>query len=491
MEKLTDLDPNWAWSPYRGAANGGLKIEATDARGNDSAASGWNLAAVRHLLRRAAFGGTTELAEQLLELTPEKAVDRLLGPDSADSVDSTSSRETRADGSQRVALLDFERTADQLSVSSLAGGNSETLSSTWVYRMLQTPFPLREKLTLFWHGHFATSADKVEDSRMMWKQNRLLRKHALGRFEDLVQNVAQDPAMLVYLDSETNRKSHPNENFARELMELFCLGEGNYTEKDVQELSRCFTGWEIKNRKYRKNRYQQDRGTKEFLGAAGKFDGEEAIQVVIAQPTAAYFICRKLVKYFVFDEPVCPDTLLKPLAETFRESDGDIGRVVKQILCSNLFFSEHSVARKIRSPIDLCVGALRTMECTTNTLELAKGLREVGQGLFFPPNVKGWDGGRAWINSSTLIGRSNLFQKILASDKTRFAGTSLTEWMESQALSSDDFVEWLEQSLLAVPLSTSAADRIAVALKGEDGNAETKARGVLHAALSLPETQLG
>jgi uncharacterized protein (DUF1800 family) len=480
MEKLTDMDPKWAWSPYRGATD-----RSTIGKVVDSESTAWNPAKVRHLLRRAAFGGATEWVESLSKLEPEQAVQSLLGMDAA------SSAGENTDGSQPASQLAFERTADQLSSSSLAGGNAETLSSTWVYRMLQTPFPLREKLTLFWHGHFATSAEKVEDSRMMWKQNRLLRTHALGRFEDLVQNVAQDPAMLVYLDSETNRKSHPNENFARELMELFCLGEGNYTEKDVQELSRCFTGWEIKNRKFRKNRYQQDRGTKEFLGTAGKFDGEEAIKVVLSQPTVPYFVCRKLVKYFVFDEPVCPDALLRPLAETFRESDGDIRKVVKQILSSNLFFSEHSMARKIRSPIDLCVGVLRTMECTTNTLELAKGLREVGQGLFFPPNVKGWDGGRAWINSSTLIGRSNLFQKILASEKTRFAGAALTEWMESKSLSLDNLVEWLEQNLLAVPLSTSAVDRIAQVVKNADGNDETRARGVLHAVLSLPETQLG
>ncbi len=198
---------------------------------------------------------------------------------------------------------EFRSTADALAEATLAGGDPTKLSAAWVYRLLYTPNQLLEKTTLFWHGHFATGAEKVKDARMMWNQNQLLREHALGNFGDLVHQISQDPAMLIYLDSAINRKAHPNENFARELMELFCLGEGNYSESDVLELARCFTGWEIKNKKFRKNRYQHDSDEKTVLQQSGDFDGEDGVRIVLEQPAAERFLARKLYRFFVSDEP--------------------------------------------------------------------------------------------------------------------------------------------------------------------------------------------
>jgi uncharacterized protein (DUF1800 family) len=318
----------------------------------------------------------------------------------------------------------------------------------------------------------------------------LLRRRALGDFRALVQEISRDPAMLVFLDSATNRKGRPNENYARELMELFCLGEGNYSEKDVQELARCFTGWEIKLRKFRFNRFQHDAGQKTLLGTTSAFADGESIDLILQQPSAAQFIAGKLVRQFVCDEPPPPPELLKPLADEIREHQWDISNVVQRILGSQLFFSSHAVGRKVRSPVDLAVGLLRSLEGTTNTHQLAADLRQNGQGLFFPPNVKGWDGGRAWINSSTILGRANMTARILDDEKTRFGGGPLDEYFARQgAESPEQVLDLLIELLLAVPLRAEARDGVIdICRKNAD-----RARGIadaIHALATLPEFQL-
>src|SRR5262249_43543969 len=196
----------------------------------------------------------------------------------------------------------FNQQIDELATAVLATGDPKQLAAWWLYVMLNTPFPLLERMTLFWHGHFATSADKVNDAALMMQQNRLLRRCALGDFRVMVQEISRDPAMLMYLDSATNRRAHPNENYARELMELFCLGEGNYTEKDVQELARCFTGWEIKLGKFRFNQFQHDSGAKTVLGKTDVFVNGESIGWILEQPQASGFIAGKLFMHVVYGE---------------------------------------------------------------------------------------------------------------------------------------------------------------------------------------------
>ena len=449
---MQQIDPQWAWSEY----------EPTDAQP-------WTRRAAAHLYRRAGFGANATKLDEAITLTPAEAVRKLLASDENSS--------------------DFEAQADALARTVIAGGEPKQLAAAWVYRLLYTPAQLLEKTTLFWHGHFATGAEKVQDAEMMWAQNQLLRENALGEFESLVQSISRDPAMLVYLDSATNRKAHPNENYARELMELFCLGEGNYTERDVQQLARCFTGWEIKNKKFRKNSYQHDNGTKQLLGKSGDFDGEDAVRVVLAQDAMPYFIVRKLVRYFVFDEPQPTRDLLNPLAEQFRANGLRIGPIITRILSSNLFFSEHAVARKVRSPIELAIGLLRDLGGTTNTVRLADNLTKLGHGLFYPPNVKGWDGGRAWINSSTLLGRANLVRDILNHESTKFAAGSLESYVGSQQLSSpQSIVRWFSDLLLAVPPSPAIEAQLVKLL--DNSPKENQLREVLHTISTLPEFQL-
>ncbi|MDX1927276.1 MAG: DUF1800 domain-containing protein [Pirellulaceae bacterium] len=449
---MQSIDPQWAWNEF----------EPSEARP-------WNRRTAAHLFRRAGFGASASKLDEAVASTPADTVRKLIAVDA----DSTN----------------FETQADALARTVIAGGDPKQLAAAWVYRLLYTPAQLLEKTTLFWHGHFATGAEKVHVADMMWAQNQLLRDNALGEFEPLVQAISRDPAMLIYLDSATNRKAHPNENYARELMELFCLGEGNYTEQDVQQLARCFTGWEIKNKKFRKNEYQHDSGTKQLLGKSGDFDGEGAVKVVLEQEAMPYFIVGKLVRFFVFDEPHPTRELLKPLADQFRSNGLKIGPIVIRILGSNLFFSEHAVARKVRSPIELAIGFLRSLEGTTNTVRLAENLTKLGHGLFYPPNVKGWDGGRAWINSSTLLGRANLVRDILNHESTKFAAGSLETYIQSQKLDSPlSIVRWFSDLLLAIPLAPSIESQLAKPLGSSPK--ENQLREVLHTLSTLPEFQL-
>jgi uncharacterized protein (DUF1800 family) len=259
--------------------------------------------------------------------------------------------------------------------------------------------------------------------------------------------------MLIYLDSESNRKAHPNENYARELMELFCLGEGNYSEQDVQELARCFTGWEVRRKMFRFNPYQHDSGMKSLLGTEDIESGETAIDVVLRHAEMPFFVVEKLFRFLVCDEPRPSKSLLQPLVNRFIESGYKTESVVRQILESELMLSLWPVGKKIRSPVEFAVTLTRGLDATTNLDRLAKALKPLGQALFFPPNVKGWDGGRAWINSSTLIGRSNFVVDLLGDGNTRFHGGALDEWVKSQRISSlDGWMEWLSDSLLAIPL---------------------------------------
>ncbi|QDT13909.1 DUF1800 domain-containing protein [Planctomycetes bacterium K23_9] len=447
---ISDVNPDWAWSPYK-----------------PSAESPWDIRCAAHLFRRAGFAANRSELYSAVQLSPGEVVGDLM----------VASREGEVFETQMQALIR----------AALASGNAKQLSAQWVYRMLRTPRPLLEKTTLFWHGHFATSAQKVEVAELMQTQNDLLRKHALGDFNTLLLGIARDPAMLIYLDSVSNRKSHPNENFAREIMELFCLGEGNYSEEDVRELARCCTGWEIKRKKFRFNQYQHDGGTKTLLGETGNFGGEQGVALVAKQASAPRFIVAKLVKFFVMDEPTVSERLVDPLAKKLRKDDMNVGPTIQRILSSNLFFSSHARARKIRSPAEFAIGFLRSMNGSADAYKLADSLHELGQGLYFPPSVKGWDGGRTWINSSTLLGRSNLIRQILDHSKTRFAKKSLADYLRQQEIKDvSSLIDWIEPLLFAVPIPQAAKSRVAKLVGSDDD----RMKDAIHILCSLPEFQL-
>ena len=455
---LHNLDPVWAWAPYEPHRDGPFTRRRA-----------------AHLYRRAGFGATPAEVDEAVKLGPAAAVERLCRP------------------ARTQAAELFERTLDALAARAAAAGNAQQLPAWWLYRMRGTPDPLLEKLTLFWHGHFATSAAKVENKRLMLAQNELLRRHARGPFGDTVRAVSRDPAMLVYLDSTTSRRIRPNENYARELLELFCLGAGNYTEHDIRELARAFTGREVRAGQFAFNPVQHDTGTKTLLGRSGNYDGDAAVGVILDHPAAPRFIARKLIRFFAFDEPSPPDPLVEPLAGHLRDNGSHIGSAVELLLRSNLFFSEHSIGRKVRSPVELCVGLLRALGATTNLLNAADGLSELGQLPFFPANVKGWDGGRAWINSSTLLGRANFVRRLLTAKETNYEGGGLAPQLDAAgATSPEQTVDWLLELLVAVPVPAEARAALvnfAAAPTGAAGR-ERRLRELVHVVSTLPEFHL-
>ncbi len=384
---LRHIDPRDAWSRW----------QPTDGQP-------WDHRMAAHLLRRAGFGVSPAELNRCVELGFQGTVDALF------------------DRSAEQTFDDEMKPIERVLASSQ---DPQQLASWWLLRMRQTPCQLLEKATLFWHGHFATGAEKVQNARAMLAQNRLLREYALGKFEPMVQGISRDVAMLIYLDSEDNRKTRPNENYARELMELFCLGPGNYTEQDIKEIARCFTGWQVYRGAFRFNRYQHDRGEKDFLGQSGNFSGEQAVRIVLDQPAAPRFLARKLIRFFVIDDHPLDDAFIEPIATQLRDSDFDLGLAIRTILESKFLYSDEAIGGKVRSPVEMAIGMLRFLGASVNMNELRGRLLTLGHLPLYPPNVKGWEGGRQWINASTYFGRANLVRDLVSSDETTFEAGSV------------------------------------------------------------------
>jgi uncharacterized protein (DUF1800 family) len=279
----------------------------------------------------------------------------------------------------------------------------------------QTPAEqLRERMTLFWHNHFVSSVQKVKSPKLMLDQNRLLRRHALGRFDELLHAIGKDPAMVVYLDSATSRRGSPNENFAREVMELFTLGEGNYGEQDVKEAARAFTGWSIEpaSGEFRWRPFIHDDGEKTVLGVRGRLDGDAVLDILLAQPQTAEHLTRKLWREFV--SPTPDEREVRRIAARLRASGYDLRLALGELLRSPAFWAAENRQALVKSPVDYVVGSFNTLGMEPpDTAALAGLLRQLGQDLFAPPNVRGWPGGEAWINSSTLLARKQMAERLL------------------------------------------------------------------------------
>jgi uncharacterized protein (DUF1800 family) len=358
----------------------------------------WDLRKVAHLHRRAGFGATR--AELLRDIAdgPEASVARLLNSPAWPTEDAEA-----IDGLRQTA-----RTSSNL----------DLLKVGWLNRILHGPDPLREKLTLFWHGHFATSNKKVEAVALMDRQNETLRSHALGDFAAMLEAIIADPAMLVWLDGGTSKKDKPNENFAREFLELFTLGVGHYTERDVREAARAFTGW-VQNESrggfretpsFRHDPAQVDDGPKTFLGRSGPWKPADIVRITLDRPEAAAFLARKLYRGFVGESTPPGPELIEPLVGEVRAHRFAIGPIVESILRSKHFYSRAAYRQRIKSPIEFSAGLIRMLEIprpAMNPLALSAACDAQGQELFAPPNVEGWVGGSTWINSGTLLERTN------------------------------------------------------------------------------------
>jgi len=374
--------------------------------------------AARHLLNRTSFAASPSEIETFSGLDREQAVDRLL--------DATRREAATPPPGWAGAPFQSLRRFRGMSPEERKLARREVfqqsfeLQSWWLTEMLTTPSPLTEKMTLFWHNHFVSSLQKVRSPQLMYRQNELLRRHALGNFRQLLHAVARDPAMVIYLDSASNRKGRPNENFARELMELFTLGEGRYGEPDVQEAARAFTGWSIEpdsgNFRYRPRAH--DDGTKTVLGHTGNLDGDAVLEILLAQPGTAEFIATKFWREFISPEPESAE--IARIGRIFRDSGYDIRAAVRAILISDAFYDPRNRGVLIKSPVELVVGTLRQFNVRTGeVIPFVFTANQLGQRLFAPPNVKGWPGGEAWINSTTLLARKAFLERLFRADELR------------------------------------------------------------------------
>jgi uncharacterized protein (DUF1800 family) len=352
----------------------------------------WDLRRVVHLHRRAAFAAPWDELQRDLKDGPEKSITRLLKGES--------SAHTPADFAGITTVL-----ADAAETAADIG----RLKAAWFYRMVFGPDPVGERLVLAWHDHFATGNAKVRNVRAMRRQNDLFRAHARAKFAELLDAVVRDPAVLEYLDAPANRRGHPNENLARELMELFTLGIGHYTEADVKEAARCLTGWGVEEDKFAESAARHDGGEKTVLGKTGKWTGTDLVNQLLKHPATADRLASKLVKTF-FGEGACPAEAVKELADGVRERDLDISWAVGTVLRSRLFFADANVRTRVTAPAEFVAGAVRSLglfDPAPSTLAMADWSARMGQDLFDPPNVGGWPGGRAWVTSRSLIARAN------------------------------------------------------------------------------------
>lgn len=373
----------------------------------------WTPEAAAHLLNRAGFGGSPAEIATLHARGLSGAVDSLINGEEDSDLFPPPAASVPMDvvdlKMKSKDLSEEKRKEMQKMVQREQREQTLQLRGWWLDRMRWTPFPAREKATLFWHGHWATSVEKVKDPFLIWQQNETLRANALGSARTLARDITRDPAMMRYLDLQQSKREKPNENFARELMELFTLGEGNYTERDIQESARAFTGYRIDpiSRQWWLQPRQHDDGTKTFFGKTGKLSGDDVLAIIFDDPQCAKFLARKLWVFYAGSEP--SPTLVEALAADYRAGDFDTGKLLKTMFLSQEFYAPDVVRRQVKSPVQWLIGLSKMLETPLPGPIVSEGiLRQLGQIPFAPPNVKGWDGGRAWISSSTLLLRYNI-----------------------------------------------------------------------------------
>ena len=362
-----------------------------------------------HLLRRAGFGATPQELDEYLELGYDATVEKLLHPSQDLPVDEDVVRRYHIDQNSLMLI--------------------ESSQAYWLYRMINTTSPLQEKITLFWHGLFATAYGKLNHAKGVVNQTNIFRRSGLGYFRTLLLELARDPAMIFWLDNKDNHKDAPNENFGRELLELFSMGIGNYTEADVKSCARAFTGWTIANADYMSIRASRDSiwphgrldwqflydpedhddTDKTFLGHTGRFNGEDVIDIICAQPACAWFVASKLYNFFVSDTP--DEGAIQTLADEFQRSNGNIESVMRTMFLSGFFQSEKVRFARVKSPAEMVAGTARMAGSHRSTdwsiVGLAMDANFMGQEILNPPSVEGWHTGTEWIDTGSLVERIN------------------------------------------------------------------------------------
>lgn len=436
---------------------------------------------IAHLLRRAGFGASKQELDEYIALGRDGAVERLIEYQNVED-----------DVDQRVPLpeIDFS-----------SRGMAE-LQRWWLLRMAYTKRPLQEKLVLMWHGWLTTEARAVNNAVLIYRQNQFFREHALDSFDVILKGITIDPAMLIYLDNRSNRRGRPNENYAREIMELFAMGEGNgYTEQDIREGARALTGWTVTRQgeaQFNRNLFDPDE--KKIFGQVGRWGWEDFVDMIVRRPETGPFVARKLWSFFAYDDP--EPEIIHSLARLYYTSGFSIKAMVHWILNSDAFSSEKAYRAKLKSPAELVAGALRSLEITTQGRNLNNLMARMGMQLFNPPNVAGWKGGRAWITSTTLLERLNFGLAVAtlrnnASQTEQFDLMGLLRANDLQTPSAvlDHFLDLLVDG----NVSPERRELLRDYLESDPPNGrlvldqrfvEERVRGLLHLVLAMPEYQL-
>lgn len=358
----------------------------------------WSEALAGHLLRRAAFGASAAALRKAVETGPEAAVTVLLSPPAG------------ADA--------FHREQDSYETSGSSARPLPELRGWWLRRMMLTPYPLLERMTLFWHGYFGVGST---DPDLALAHVRTLRKHALGRFDELLKAVLRDPATRLAAGGADQPRARPNEAWARNVLERFTVGGDRFTAEDVAGTARAFTGGFVRGGVLRFAEREHDAGGKTIFGRTGPWTEDDFVRLALEQPATSLRVVRALYRALVSEEDDQPDSLLEPMAASFRR-DFDVGRLTGVLLRSNRFFAADSVLARVKSPVEFAVGLCRALESVVPAAQLGHDLADLGQDLYRPPTLKGWAGGRAWINPATLIGRANLVAALTAGSGRYDAG---------------------------------------------------------------------
>ncbi|MDX2079193.1 MAG: DUF1800 domain-containing protein [Terrimicrobiaceae bacterium] len=464
--------------------------------------TGWTPEAAAHLLNRAGFGGNPKEIADLHALGLDGAVDWLLGAgDDSDLFPpprASEAEDLKAHQAAQRTRTEEERRQFQQELQRDNRQKIDELRIWWLERMRWSPFAAREKATLFWHGHWATSVEKVPWAFMLWQQNETLRAHALGSFRAMVREISRDPAMMRYLDVVASKRERPNENFARELMELFTLGEGNYSEDDIREAARAFTGYRIDDatQQFFFARRQFDDRPKTFFGTTAAFDGDGIIDRILEEPQCARFLARKLWIYYAGTEP--SQDWNETLAAEYRASGYDTGVFLRALFRARGFYAPDVVRRQVKGPVQWLVGTCRMLEMPLPSADVSLGmLRQLGQVLFAPPNVKGWDGGRAWISSATLLLRYNFAGFLVSGRATGLPGIPgraqpvplSVETLAGPTPSADEVIERFSWRLFQSQPDPTLRQKFVQFLSTRPPAPETW-RDCLHLLMSTPEFQL-
>lgn len=451
---------------------------------------------VQHLYRRAGFGLSPAEREAALAAGWEAALEQLLNPEHVP--------DDELEGRLAQKPFDWTKLAD--------------MQRWWLLRMIHTRRPLLEKMTLFWHGLLTSATSRVGlpnaargGPNLMAQQNAFFRENALSDFSTLLHGISRDPAMLVYLDGQLNRKQHPNENFARELMELFSMGVGNYSERDIQESARAFSGWGLTpERQFIFRPGQHDNGEKTFLGRAGNWNGDDVVNIILEQPVTSEYLARRLFSFFAYPDPA-PEAVA-PVVDALRKTGYSVKAALRALFTSPAFWSPRAYRAQIKGPIEYVVGLVRLFGLETDAAGLGQAATRMGQALFNPPNVAGWPGGAEWLSSSAWLERLNLANRLLTQRKPPKEGTRPWDapgWVTRAGLRTPEQVAGALLDVLADGRVAPEAQKSMLEYLAGDGKwpadgllaanlrhdqkatLDTRIRGAAYLVAAMPECQLG